>query len=263
MAEPGPARTLLNSLAICFACSIVVTSATLLLRPLEEARARELRARRLERLFERQPSFRAVVGDPARADVEELVVELASGAPARGVDVARFDPLREAADPATSEAIPPERDVARIGRRARRAQAWLVRRDGELQAIVLPVHGRGYASILRGTVALAGDGNTLLGLQIDEQGETPGVGDEIETPEWRSTWEGRRVRDAAGEVRIRVVREEEPAQADDAAHRVDAIAGATRSSRGVGAMVRYWLGDDGFGPFLARLRRDGLLREAR
>jgi Na+-transporting NADH:ubiquinone oxidoreductase subunit NqrC len=36
---------------------------------------------------------------------------------------------------------------------------------------------------------------------------------------------------------------------------VDGISGATRSSSGVGNLVRFWLGENGFGPFLARLRQ--------
>jgi Na+-transporting NADH:ubiquinone oxidoreductase subunit C len=39
-------------------------------------------------------------------------------------------------------------------------------------------------------------------------------------------------------------------------HRVDGLSGATITARGVGAALRYWLGEEGFGPYLARLRKE-------
>jgi Na+-transporting NADH:ubiquinone oxidoreductase subunit C len=36
-------------------------------------------------------------------------------------------------------------------------------------------------------------------------------------------------------------------------HQVDGLAGATLTGRGVEHLVRYWLGEQGFGPYLARL----------
>jgi Na+-transporting NADH:ubiquinone oxidoreductase subunit C len=41
-------------------------------------------------------------------------------------------------------------------------------------------------------------------------------------------------------------------------HEIDGITGATVTSNGVANMLRYWLGDHGFGPFLHRLRLEGL-----
>jgi Na+-transporting NADH:ubiquinone oxidoreductase subunit C len=41
-------------------------------------------------------------------------------------------------------------------------------------------------------------------------------------------------------------------------YEVDAISGATVTSNGVANMLRYWLGDHGYGPFLARLAEEGL-----
>lgn len=52
-----------------------------------------------------------------------------------------------------------------------------------------------------------------------------------------------------GEIRIGVVR-----GAAGNEYEIDGITGATRSSMGVSNLVRFWLGADGFGPFLANLR---------
>ena len=45
---------------------------------------------------------------------------------------------------------------------------------------------------------------------------------------------------------------------EDAFYQVDGISGATRSALGVHGMVRFWLGEFGFGPFLQRLREERL-----
>jgi len=39
---------------------------------------------------------------------------------------------------------------------------------------------------------------------------------------------------------------------------VDAISGATLTSQGVQKSLEYWLGDNGYGPFLTKLRKEGL-----
>jgi Na+-transporting NADH:ubiquinone oxidoreductase subunit C len=39
----------------------------------------------------------------------------------------------------------------------------------------------------------------------------------------------------------------------EASFQVDGISGATRTSEGVSDLLRFWLGEDGFGPFLATL----------
>jgi Na+-transporting NADH:ubiquinone oxidoreductase subunit C len=39
-------------------------------------------------------------------------------------------------------------------------------------------------------------------------------------------------------------------------HRVDGLSGATITGRGVGAALRFWLGEEGFGPYLDRLRKE-------
>jgi Na+-transporting NADH:ubiquinone oxidoreductase subunit C len=39
-----------------------------------------------------------------------------------------------------------------------------------------------------------------------------------------------------------------------AQHQVDGLAGATLTSNGVSNLIRYWLGGEGFAPYLAKLR---------
>ena len=40
----------------------------------------------------------------------------------------------------------------------------------------------------------------------------------------------------------------------DTQFKIDGLAGATLTSRGVSNLISFWLGDDGFAPFLENLR---------
>ena len=42
----------------------------------------------------------------------------------------------------------------------------------------------------------------------------------------------------------------------DANHQIDGLAGATLTSRGVNHLLKYWLGEHGYGPLLVRLRKE-------
>jgi Na+-transporting NADH:ubiquinone oxidoreductase subunit C len=45
-----------------------------------------------------------------------------------------------------------------------------------------------------------------------------------------------------------------PEGAEDPEHKVDGLSGATLTSRGVHNLVHFWVGEQGWGPYLARLR---------
>lgn len=247
-------KTLLVSLAVCLVCSFVVSAAAIWLRPLHRAHLeREQRALILE-MLERQPGLSERLGGIDASDIETRIVNLDTGKEAHDVDAATYDVRAAAIDPARSTPIPKARDFARIERRARWSRVYVIRHEGRIRSVILPIYGRGYGGLIYGYLALEGDLNTIAGVSFYEHAESPGIGDEITALEWRERWRGKRVRGTDGNVRIRVVDEETARADDDEAHRVDAIGGATRSSQGVGNMVRFWMGDDGFGPYLRSLK---------
>jgi Na+-transporting NADH:ubiquinone oxidoreductase subunit C len=250
--ERSPLYTLVVALAVCLVCSLVVSSAAVLLAPRQRAnREQERRARVLE-LIARQPGLGAALGELGSADVREVVIDLASGT------VADWVAPDSESRPDAGTPMPPARDLALIGRRPALGTAYVVIDQGRTGLVLLPVYGAGYASVLRGYVALGPDLNTVRGLTFHEHAETPGVGGEVlEDEEWLDAWIGRRVRDDAGRVRIGTSLQELDPDHPDARHLVDAISGATRTTVGVGNLLRFWLGEDGYGPFLRRLAEEG------
>jgi Na+-transporting NADH:ubiquinone oxidoreductase subunit C len=105
-----------------------------------------------------------------------------------------------------------------------------------------------------GFLALKGDARTVLGLTFYEHGETPGLGAEITNPNWLAKWVNKIIYNTDGATAIQVIKGQVDPTQSGAQHKVDAIAGATLTSRGVENLMRYWLGTQGFGPFLTRLQ---------
>lgn len=104
-------------------------------------------------------------------------------------------------------------------------------------------------------VAVKTDGNTVTGLTYYQQGETPGLGGEVENPTWRAQWVGKKLYDSHFKPAIKVVKGGAPA---GSSHDVDALSGATLTSNGVQHTFDFWLGKLGYAPFLAKVRNGGL-----
>lgn len=255
-AAESPAKTLLVALLVCLVCSSVVAGSVVLLRPRQLANLERERQARVLEIVADAPGLTDLLSDVGPARLEARVVELETGAYADGLDPATYDAREAARDPERSTALPDDRDLAGIGRRPDYATVYLARDAGGVRLVVLPVYGSGYTSTLYGYLALDPDGVTVRGLSFYEHGETPGLGGQIDTAEWSALWPGKRVRDASGELRIEVVQGSVDPADPEAVFQVDGISGATRTGRGVTRLLRFWLGPDGFEPYLRRLRAE-------
>ncbi len=162
-----------------------------------------------------------------------------------------------AKDPEYGEKIPAELDIANIKRRPKYMPIYLVKKSNKLQKIILPIYGKGLWSTLYGFLALESDAKTIAGITFYQQGETPGLGGEITNPRWQKLWQGKQAFDANDDVAISVIKGEVLPNSSAAIYQVDGLSGATLTSRGVNNLVHYWLGSDGYGPFLYALRRQG------
>jgi Na+-transporting NADH:ubiquinone oxidoreductase subunit C len=194
------------------------------------------------------------------AQMTPRMVELDSGEYVEAGDPVDFDVATTSRDPASSSAVAAESDIAKIRRRPAAMPVYLVERSGSIETIVLPVHGYGLWSTMYGFLALEGDGRTVKGISFYQHGETPGLGAEIDNPSWQAKWTGKQALAGDGTVLLEVVKGEPRGEA--AGHQIDGLAGATLTSRGVEHLVRFWLGRQGFGPYLARLHAsDGKLAD--
>ena len=233
--------------AVISATAVSVTS--VVLKPRQEAHLAAQREAKLAAIVAMLPGLTDILRDTGAQSLETLMVDLATGAIAEEVDSQDYDYPAAQRDPAQTVELGQQQDIAGIGLRPRQAPAYLLRGDAGLALVVLPVYGTGYQSTIRAYLALSADLDQIAGLSIYEQGETPGLGARITDPRWQAQWSDRRAVNDAGEIIIEVVR-----GAASNPGEIDGISGATRSTTGVANMVTFWLGPDGFGPFLDRLR---------
>jgi len=237
---------------LCLVCSILVAGAAVGLRPWQDAaKARD-----------RQANILRVAGLPLQniaatyqQRIEARLLDLHSGEFVAG-DANRYDMKKAAKDPQQSVLIAAEQDAAGLKRRAKLMPVYLAKdAQGQVESLILPIYGQGLWSTMYGFISLAPDGNTVKGITYYDHGETPGLGSEIENPRWQSLWVGKLLYDPQGEVALKIIKGHAP---DGDPHRIDALSGATLTSNGVQHTFDYWMGPDGYGPFLARLRNGGL-----
>ena len=132
------------------------------------------------------------------------------------------------------------------------AEIFVVRDGDAIEQVILPVSGAGLWSTMYGYLAVEPDGITVRGLRFYEHAETPGLGDQVERADWLAQWPGKQLFDAAGDVRIEIVRGK-VMESDQAIYQVDGLSGATLTGRGISVFLRRWVGPDGFGPYLQTL----------
>jgi len=247
------AKTLGVAFLVALVSATAVSVTSVVLKPRQQAHIEAAREANLAAMIATLPGLADILRESGAETLDSLIIDLDTGLIATGADAANFDFLSAQTDPAQSTALLPEDDTAGIGRRPNLAPVYLLRGAGGLALVVLPIYGTGYQSTIRAYLALKGDLNTIAALSIYEQGETPGLGSRITDPGWLAMWSQRQIEDSNGEIVISVVR-----GSAATASEVDGITGATRSTTGVANLVRFWMGDHGFRPFLARLKSGAL-----
>jgi Na+-transporting NADH:ubiquinone oxidoreductase subunit C len=189
------------------------------------------------------------------AQVTTRVVDLRTGKFADAdVDPEKYDQRKAAKNPDESMKLTADQDLAKVSRRENYALIYVVEGSGgEIDKIILPIHGYGLWSTLYGFIALEADANTVAGLGFYEHGETPGLGGEVDNPRWKGIWPGKQVyRD--DEVAVGLIKGAVDPSNANAAWQVDGLAGATLTSTGITNLVQFWLGENGFEPFLDNLK---------
>ncbi|MEZ8356293.1 Na(+)-translocating NADH-quinone reductase subunit C [Vibrio splendidus] len=245
-------KTLFVVIALSLVCSIIVSTAAVVLKPKQQANA----------VLDQQTKILEVAGIelagniPAlyAENIEPRLVDFATGDFVDG-DAAAYDQRKAAKDPAQSIKLSAEDDIAKIIRRANTGTVYLVKDGAETSKVIIPVHGNGLWSMMYAFVAVETDGNTVSGITYYEQGETPGLGGEVENPTWRAQFVGKKLFDENHKPAIQIVKGGAPQGSE---HGVDGLSGATLTSVGVQHTFDFWLGDMGFGPFLAKVRDGGL-----
>ncbi len=254
MANQTAKYTITVTLIMCLVASILVAGSAVMLKPHQVAnKALDFKKNVLKvaGIYNEGQSV-----DAQFEKIQVKIVDLQTGKFTDAIaDVERFDQTASSKKPDLSIKLDPKDDIAKLINREKYAKVFLVNDDaGNLSKVILPIRGKGLWSTMSGFVSLDKDLNTVLGLGFYSHGETPGLGGEVDNPKWKSIWVGKKIYSESGDVKIDVIKghvDETTAEKD---YKVDGLSGATLTSNGVKNLVKYWMGDSGFKPFLTNLK---------
>lgn len=246
-------KTIAVATLLCLVCSVVVSGAAILLKPKQVA----------NKLVDKKKNILTVAGITGGGTVDELfqqietrVVDMQTGEFTSEVDPQTFDQRKSSKDPVYRVELSSEQDIANIRGRSKFANVYLVNKEGSVDKIILPIKGYGLWSTMYGFIALEKDATTVSSITFYEHGETPGLGGEIENKKWQASWKGKQIADAAGNTVLTLIKGAVSDATSDSEYKIDGLAGATLTSNGVTNLVQFWMGKDGFGPYLERVRKD-------
>ena len=249
-------KTIAVALSLCFVCAVLVSLAAVALRPIQaHNKALDMKKNILD--------VAGLLDDGVDIDsafsekIEAKIVDMTTGEYVEGMDVDTYDQRKAAKDPDQSVKIPVDKDKASIKRKAKFAMVYLVKSGDTIQSIILPVHGYGLWSTMYGFLSLDADGQTVQSINFYDQAETPGLGGEVVNPNWRALWKGKKVYAESGEPTLGLIKGVVNTSKPGSEFQVDGLAGATLTSTGVTNLVRYWMSNEGFAPYLNKVRTDG------
>jgi electron transport complex protein RnfG len=112
-------------------------------------------------------------------------------------------------------------------------QLFRVSHAGRLSGWVIKAGGQGYADKIEILIGLDPDAKIITGIFILEQKETPGLGNKISLPRWRNQFISKSTAKP-----LKVVKGQSPTS-----NSIDAVTGATISSRSVAGIVNRTIDD--------------------
>ena len=255
------AKTISVALTLCLVCSVLVSAVAVGLKPAQIENARLDRNKNILVAADMYNTEADTADDVAERfkDFDVKIIDLNKGnyldddeLKTAGIpDRNAYDASQATKNQALSEDLG-DNDPAGIGRKPKYAKVYVKEDDaGKPELVVLPIQGYGLWGTIYGFLTLESDMNTIKGISFYEHKETPGLGARIEEPEWRAQWNGIHSYDDNGDVATGVTKAGNPKD-----NWVDGISGATLTSRGVSNMIQFWLGDQGYKPYLDMLRKE-------
>jgi len=241
--------TMVFTVTLCLLCSFMLTGTAELLKERKLAKKRDEVKRYVLVAADVDlggNDFRAIF----EKSVTPMLVELDTGVVSSEGNVMDFDDRMAAINPETSSK--PKKDTAKIKSLADQVRVFKVFDDnGKLSSVVVPIYGKGLWSMIYGFVAVKPDMNTIENVVFYEHGETPGIGDFLNDPEWTAKFQGKHLFDEKGKVALKIVK---GGAKEGDIHGVDAVSGATMTGRGVQRSIKFWFGKEGFQTFFNTLK---------
>lgn len=248
------AGTFAVAISLCLAASLLVSGAAVGLKPIQERNKALDRKKNIliaAGLYEGDETIDRIYADKVVAKA----IDIETGEYTDQVDPASYSDQKAAKDPKTQYVIPSDKDIAGIRTRAPFKIVYeITGAAGNVEQVVLPIHGKGLWSTLFGFLAVEKDGNTIKGLGFYQHAETPGLGGEVDNPNWKALWPGKKIYDEQQEVKIEVIKGRVDTSRPESKFQIDGLSGATITARGVSHLVQYWVSDQGYRKYLDKIR---------
>ncbi|RUO30462.1 NADH:ubiquinone reductase (Na(+)-transporting) subunit C [Aliidiomarina sanyensis] len=243
-------KTFTVIILLCLVCSIIVSGAAVGLKDRQEANAALAKQQNILRTAGVDLGGRAA--DSVFAERVRLLTFNRETS-----EISEFDSLfdlEEALAQSSAKDGGERASAAGVRGLRRDIPVYVIRGDNgdSIDAYVIDIRGAGLWGMMYAFLAIDPDGQTIRGINFYDHSETPGLGGEIQNPRWRSNFEGKDAVDSDGQVAIRVRK-----SAGD--NEVDALSGATITSDGVDRTLQFWLSQEAYGAFLARVREEGTI----
>lgn len=244
--KDGILSTLKIVIAVSLVCSLLVAMAAVMLQKRQArnaAQEKQLNIVKAAGLYEEGKSV-----DELYAAIEAKVIDRETGK-FEQVSADQFDSNEAFTKDDLSTVL--AANGAGLGRVPNDLKVYLLKKGDKLEKVILPVRGKGLWGMMYGFLAMEADGKTVSGITFYEHKETPGLGGEIVNPKWQALWVGKKpYEDGKADIQLVKTVSQTP---EVAAQQVDMLAGATLTSRGVQDTINFWLGENGYKPFLATL----------
>jgi Na+-transporting NADH:ubiquinone oxidoreductase subunit C len=254
-------KTLIVAFGVCIVCSILVSTAAVSLKGIQDENKRLDRIKNIllaGDLLNGDADLRTIYEEK----IQPMMIDLSNGKQVpkeefnEVLNIEDFDITMVAGHPQYGMTIPSEKDTAKINKMPKYTVVYIHKEDNVIKQIILPVYGKGLWSTMYGFVALDTDLKTVRGFTFYDHAETPGLGGEVDNPRWKAIWKGKQIFDEKGDLRIEVIKGTVDTSGSEAQYQIDGLSGATLTARGVNDLVRFWLGDDGYGPFFKRFKEE-------
>ena len=196
----------------------ILSSAAMLLQPIQK---RNIEVEKKKNIL----SSIDIVSDASTAEelydkyIEESFVVNSNGGMVEELIAFEVDLKKEIRKPLEERALP----------------IYIGRSDDGTQKYIIPVEGKGLWGPIYGYVSLSGDLTTIFGTNFDHDGETPGLGAEINTDWFQEQFTGKKIFDKEGNfISIIVTR---GASNPESLNEVDGVSGGTITSKALEAML--------------------------
>jgi len=268
----SPLNVIILAVVLCVVCSLVVSTAAVGLKSLQDRNvALDLKANLLQvtgfedlgsadeinKLFGERFEIEIIdleTGKPAVKEAMEALNEAGKKMSSEEETLEKYSQVwaSKSKKKSVSDPLTKDEDTVQIKYREKFSHVFIMKSEsGEVEKYVFPVRGYGLWSMMKGFLAVEPDLQTIAGLTFYAHSETPGLGGEIKSAKFKAQWPGKHIYGDEGKVRVQVVK-----AAPDDEYSIDALTGATITSKGVSNMMKFWMGDEGFGPYI-KTKKEG------